>query len=97
MKRFLLALAVGILITAALFGLANAAGAAGYPGVARALFWQNALLQSMVPLNNIGTPEAPFYEGTPLNCLAFIASVPLGVLIYSFAAYVILGFARRRT
>ena len=58
------------------------------------LFWPNTLLQSLVPLHNIGTAEQPFYEGTPVNIAAALISFPLAVLAYSSLAYIIL---RRRS
>lgn len=61
----------------------------------RVLMWQNSLLQSMTPQVNIGTPEHPIYEGTPLNVLALVASVPLGFLIYGLIAYFTLKAIRR--
>ncbi len=44
----------------------------------------------------MGSPEHPVYEGTPLNFLAFLASVPLGIVIYSVMAYAALSMVRRR-
>jgi hypothetical protein len=60
------------------------------------LLWQNTLLQGFAPLGNMGTPEHPIYEGTPLNFLAFLASIPLSIIIYSLVAYAALSIARRR-
>lgn len=90
MKTALLAAGIGILITMLLLALAFGVDSLGYPNVSSALFWQNALLQSLCPTMNIGTPDHPVYEGTPLNFLAFIASIPLGFIIYGIPAYVLL-------
>ena len=87
----------GIALTLILFACAFAADWAGHPGLAQAMFWQNGLLQSAVPLNNIGTAQDPVFEGAPLNILAFFASIPLGFVIYGVAAYVALRFLRRGT
>jgi len=95
-KRVLVAIALGVLITFALIGLALAAASAGLDSLAKVLFWQNSLLQSLAPLGNIGTVEHPVYEGTPLNFLAFLASIPLGFLIYARVAYAALSFVQRR-
>ncbi|MGH7182641.1 MAG: hypothetical protein ACREJN_11775 [Nitrospiraceae bacterium] len=72
----LLATGIGLVLTAGFAGAAYLLHAAGAEGAARAALWQNTLLQSLVPLNNIGTPERPFYEGTPLNYVMFIAAFP---------------------
>ena len=97
MHKVLLASAIGVVVTLALLGLAFAADAVGHPGIARVLFWHNGILQSLAPLNNIGTAAHPVYEGTPLNFLAYCASIPFGFLIYGVAAYVVLRFVRRGT
>ncbi len=93
--RILLAVVVGVVVTAALIGLAFAASSSGLDTLAKVLFWQNSLLQSLAPLGNIGTGEHPVYEGTPLNFLAFLASIPAGIIVYSFLAYWALHRLRR--
>jgi hypothetical protein len=85
-----------MLATAALIALSFAADYFGLTSLARGLSWQNSLLQSLVPLGNIGTAEHPVSEGSPLNFFAFLASIPLGVIIYSLAAYAVLFIVRRR-
>jgi hypothetical protein len=95
-KRILLAFAIGVLATAVLFALSFAADFFGFTSLANGLLWQNTLLQSFAPLGNMGTPEHPVYEGTPLNFLAFLASVPLGIVVYSVMAYAALSMVRRR-
>jgi hypothetical protein len=96
-KRLIPALLIGLLLTGGLFGLSLLAANAGLESLARGLLWPNTLLQGLAPLGNIGTPERPIYEGTPLNFLAFLASIPLGLVIYTAAAYVILGWRGRRS
>jgi len=75
--------------------LAFVAANANLDGLAKILFWQNSLLQSLAPLGNIGTAEHPVYEGTPLNFLAFLASIPVGIIVYSLFAYWALHRMRR--
>ena len=87
----------GIAFTLLLLTGAFVADSAGHSGLARAIFWQNGLLQAAVPLNNIGTAQEPVYEGTPLNLMAFVASIPLGFIIYGVAGYVALRFRQRGT
>lgn len=95
-KRILISIAVGVLATATLIVLSFTAHSFGLTSLGDALFWQNTLLQSLAPLHNIGTSTHPVYEGTPLNLLAFLASIPLGILIYSLVAYAAILEARRR-
>ena len=92
--RVLKALAIGVLVTFVLFGLALVAAEFGQESLASFLTWQNTLLQSLAPLGNIGTADHPVYEGTPLNLLAGLLSFPLGFAIYGCAAFYWLG--RRR-
>jgi hypothetical protein len=94
-RRFLLALGGGVLATFVLLALAFLAGAYDMDWLARALFWQNSLLQSLVPLGDIGTPGKPVHEGSPLNLLAFLASIPLGIAIYSSLLWTALAFRGR--
>jgi hypothetical protein len=101
MRRFLLiplALGIGTLITAVTATLSYFTFQAGAELISEILFWPNTLMQSLVPLlyglPNIGTPEHPLYEGTPVNIAAFFVSFPLGILVYSTVAYIFL--LRRR-
>ena len=89
-RRIWLSAAVGILITLILLALAYVSSKAGMNSLAQTIFWQNSLLQKLVPLHNIGTIERPVYEGTPINFIVFICSIPFGFLIYGGIAYAIL-------
>ena len=80
-----------------LVGAAFLADSAGYSRLASGLFWQNSLLQTLVPALNIGTPERPFYEGTPLNFLAFLISIPVGFVVYGLVVYAALRSLQRGT
>ena len=88
---------IGAGTTLLLFASAFALDAAGFERTARFMFWQNEMLQGLIPPLNIGTAQHPVYEGSPLNILAFFASVPLGFVIYSVAAYWALRIWRRGT
>jgi len=95
-KRPLLILSafgIGVLLTALTAALSYFASQAGAELASQILFWPNTLMQSLIPLHNIGTTAHPLYEGTPLNIAAFFVSFPLAVLVYGTAAYILL---RRR-
>jgi hypothetical protein len=77
----LLALGIGTLVTTVTAALSYFAFHGGAELVSEILFWPNTLMQSLVPLHNIGTPEHPSYEGTPVNIAAFFVSFPLGILV----------------
>ena len=89
MKRLLIALTIGLQLTAALFALAYFTVGSTASKVA---YWQGWLLQFLVPTVNIGTAQRPFYEATPMHVLAFFAGLPLGIIIYTVLAYLLLGF-----
>ena len=96
MKRPLLILSafgIGVAATALTAALSYLASRAGTELVGEILFWPNTLMQSLIPLHNIGTTAHPLYEGSPLNIAAFWVSFPLAVVVYGMAAYI---FLRRR-
>ena len=82
-KLLLRAIAIGVGITLALFGLSYLAATTGHSQLSAVFYWQGWGLQVLVPAPNIGTSEQPLYEATPLHLVAFFAGLPLGVVIYS--------------
>ena len=61
-KRVLVAVGIGTTAAFTLVGLAAVVDELGYESAAPILVWPNALLQSLVPPHNIGTPEHPVLE-----------------------------------
>ncbi len=96
-RCLLVAGALGAIATLLLAFLAERAHVMGSSALSHMLFWQNSVLQSLVPVHNIGTAEHPFYEGSPLNVLAYVASFPLGFVVYGAVAYVGLRLRQRGT
>jgi len=94
-KQVCIALLVGLAAAFALLGLSVYTDELGFGLLAKLLAWPNTFLQTLVPPHNIGTSEQPFLEGSPLNDLAFLASVPLGALVYAFIAFVALRRMKR--
>ena len=90
----LMAIGAGVLLTVVLTLASYLLDKIGANGLATVLFWPNSLLQSAAPCIRGSGLERPFCEGTPINALAFVASFPLSIAVYSAIAYVIL---RRRT
>jgi hypothetical protein len=89
----LIALAIGALLTVGTATAAYVANRAGSDFASEILFWPNTVLQALVPAHNMGTPDHPLYEGTPLNFFAFLASFPFAMVIYAAVAYL---FVRRQ-
>jgi UPF0716 family protein affecting phage T7 exclusion len=89
-KRVLLAAVIGVAVTLLLIAASFAADDAGHETLSNVLFWQNWLLQALMPAPNIGSAEHPFAEGTPLTFIVWFASVPLGFVIYGVAAFAVI-------
>ena len=85
--RIIVALAIGVFVTALTAAVASALSS---DSAREVVFWPNTLLQHLAPAPNIGMPDHPLYEGTPLNFLAFAASFPFAVVVYGAVAYVFL-------
>ncbi len=96
MKRILLSLTVGILITLLIYGAGYIADVKGFGELKDVLLWQSTLLQSLIEMHNIGTHEKPYYEATPLHYLAFIISIPISVITYSILTYLVIKCVRKR-
>jgi hypothetical protein len=92
---FLKALGAGVLVTVVLTLASYFPFEAGATNLSTALFWPNALLQGAAACLKIGNSVMgrPLCEGTPLNEMAFLASFPLSIAVYSRIAYIII---RRR-
>jgi len=88
--KVIAALAIGVTVMAVTAYAASFAYKHDAPTISRVLFWPNTVLQSAVPPHNIGTAERPFYEATPFNILAHLASYPFGAVAYAVAAYLML-------
>src|SRR2546426_465650 len=93
-RALVVATGIGISVLAASYGAAFYAYEMGLEAAGRVLSWPNIALQSLVPCIPIYEPDNGMCEGSPLNVLAFVASLPVGVVAYSAAAYF---FLRRRS
>jgi len=94
-KQIFVALFVGLVASFALLGLSVYSDELELGILAKIFDWPNTLLQSFVPLNNLGTPEHPILEGSPLNDLAFQVSVPFGAVVYGAIFLLVRKFLRR--
>jgi len=54
-----------------------------------------ALLGTLLPHPNIGTPEHPIYEGTPLDLFATVIGLPMSALMNMVIAYFVMCRFRR--
>ena len=89
-RRILIAIGIGAIVTVVTTALAYWAHERGVEELGHWLLWPNTVLQSFVPLHNIGAQDRPLLVATPLNYMAFLLSFPVSIFIYSVAAYFIL-------
>ena len=94
-KRIVAAGVIGLIAAFALLGVGAYVEELGLHSLAKIFIWPNQLLQLLAPPHNIGPTGEPVLEGSPLNDLAFIASVPLAAVIYGVVAFFALRLARR--
>jgi hypothetical protein len=95
-KRIMLAALIGVTVTLALIAASFAADDAGHESLSNALFWQNGLLQALVPAPAMGSSGNPFADGLPMPFIAWFASVPLGFIIYGVVAFIVIRKLNRR-
>jgi hypothetical protein len=93
-QRLVLSIALGALLALATFGLAYAASEAGWARTAYFLYWQGYGLVTLLPCNDMGMPGQRVCEGTPLDMVAFLAGIPIGMLVYASAIFFLLKFRR---
>jgi hypothetical protein len=60
------------------------------------ILWPVWGLQAALPCFNMGTPERPLCEGTPIHIVAAALSLTLTIMFYAVLAYALLGFAGGR-
>ena len=84
---------IGVIVTG--FGFLLSIFAAG-SNLKNILYWQGFLLQNLIPAPNIGTSSHPIYEATPLHIVAYFLGIPLGFVVYSLLAFVLLSLTRRK-
>jgi hypothetical protein len=61
----------------------------------RAVLAPIPVVVALIPLHNIGKPEKPVYEGTPLHVLAAFAMLPICALAYTLLIYALLAVVGR--
>lgn len=92
MKTATTALIIGTAITAALFGLGYVAAEAGAMRLSYGLYWQAWALYQLLPCTDIN----PLCESRRAGMIVFYAGLPVGILVYSLAAWAVLAWRQRR-
>ena len=96
MKALLQALAIGTCVTLALFGLGYLAAERGEQSLSYALYWQAYALYMMLPCSVSVTRGEFLCESMAAAKIMFYAGIPVGIVLYSAVAYLILRVRQRR-
>lgn len=92
MKTLTTALFIGTALTLALFGLGYLAAEAGAMTLSYGLYWQAWVLYQLLPCTDIN----PLCESQRAGMVVFYAGIPVGIAIYSLAAWAVLSWRRRQ-
>ena len=96
MKTFAQCVAIGTAVTLGLFGLGYVAAEAGAEGLSYALYWQALLLWKLLPCSVSLTPGEFLCESMTAAKVTFYSGIPLGIAVYSTAAYLVLRLRRAK-
>ena len=88
-ERLIFSAAIAAIITAAMYWFSCQAEAAGHIALSDTLWWQGKLLVDHA-IRNAGLPD------DPSPGFAKLLSFPLGLLVYSAAAYLLLWLVGRK-
>jgi hypothetical protein len=94
LKTFAQCVAIGTAITLGLFGLGYVAAEVGAAGLSYALYWQAYLLWIALPCSVSLAPGEFLCESMTAAKITFYAGIPLGIAVYSAAAYLVLRLRR---
>ena len=95
MKTLLKCVAIGTAVTLALFGLGYLAAEQGAQALSYALYWQAYALYMMLPCSVSVTRGEFLCESMTAARITFYAGIPVGIAIYSTAAWLVLRLLRR--
>ncbi len=83
-KRVVASIFIGSAITCVFVWLASRFN---NTNLGKILLWPVPLIVNAIPGLNVGTPENPIYEATPLHFLGYIAGVGVSAIFYSVVVY----------
>ena len=92
MKTPLQSLVIGTVATLALFGLGYLAAELGAESLSYVLYWQAYVAQMLLPCSVLFRGEF-LCQSESVGMFVFFSGIPIGILIYTAAAYFVL---RRR-
>lgn len=95
MKTPAVSLAIGTAAALLLFGLGYLAAETNAMTLSYVLYWQAWLLYQLLPCVYVSFMDDAICESRTASMIVFYAGIPLGILVYSFAAYGVLSWLRR--
>jgi hypothetical protein len=95
LKTILQCVAIGTAVTLALFGLGYFAAEQGAQTLSYALYWQAYVLYMMLPCSVSLTHGEFLCESMAAARIMFYAGIPVGIVVYSAAAYLVMRLLRR--
>ena len=96
MKVLLQALVIGTCVTLALFGLGYVAAEQGEQALSYILYWQAYALYMLLPCSVSITRGEFLCESMAAAKITFFSGIPVGIVVYSGLAYLILRVRQRR-
>lgn len=93
LKTLARCVAIGTVITLALFGLGYLAAALGGETLSYILYWQAYLLYMLLPCDVVFQGEFMCHSMTAAT-LTFYGGIPVGIVVYSTAAWLVLRLRR---
>ena len=96
MKVLLQALVIGTCVTLALFGLGYVAAEQGEQALSYVLYWQAYVLYMLLPCSVSLTRGEFLCESMTAARITFFSGIPVGIVVYSAVAYLILRARQRR-
>jgi hypothetical protein len=96
LKTLARCVAIGTVITLALFGLGYLSAALGGETLSYVLYWQAYLMYQMLPCDVVFRGEFMCQSMTAAT-LTFYAGIPVGIVVYSAAAWLALRLRRPAT
>ena len=96
LKTLAQCVAIGTVVTLALFGLGYVAASMGAETLSYVLYWQAYVLYMLLPCDVVYNREF-MCQSMSVARFTFYAGIPAGILIYSTAAWLALRLRRRAT
>jgi len=96
LKTIARCVAIGTVVTLALFGLGHLAATLGAEELSYVLYWQAWVLYMLLPCDVVFRGEF-MCQSMAAARITFYAGIPVGILIYSTAAWLVLRLGRRAT